>query len=439
VSASTPATSAPSVRQLVLLSVPGLLIGVLSAVVLWGLEEVAELLEHVLWDTVPTALGVPDGSRWWIFLVLTLIGAAVGLVVWKVPGHGGQDSATTELVADPLPVSVLPSLVLAVMLSLAGGVSLGPENPIIAINVALSIAVVGRLWSKIPPALIMMVAASATIGALFGTPLAAALILTGLMATSPAASAGAGGALWDRLFVPLVAAGAGSITMRLLGAPSLSFGLPPYGAPHAIDLLSAGVIATAAAAVSLPIAMALPVVHAFFHRLRNPLVYVTLGGAVLGGLGAIGGELTLFKGLAQTGELLADPDGWGTGTLVVFAVVKLVAVLVAAASGFRGGRIFPAVFIGVALGLLAHNLLPSLPLALVVACGVLGVTLTIARDGWVALFLAATITGDVTLLPVLCLAVLPAWLLVSHAPQMIVEDPVPERWGLRSERITSQG
>ena len=239
--------------------------------------------------------------------------------------------------------------------------------------------------------------------------------------------------------MPLVAAGAGSITMRLLGAPSMSFGLPPYGAPHAIDLLSAAVIGTAAAAVSLPIAMALPVVHAFFHRLRNPLVYVTLGGIVLGLLGAIGGELTLFKGLAQTGELLADADGWGTGTLVVFAVVKLAALLVAAASGFRGGRIFPAVFIGVALGLLAHNLLPSLPLSLAVGCGVLGVTLTIARDGWVALFLAATITGDVTLLPVLCLAVLPAWLLVSRAPQMIVEDPVPERWGPRSDRLTSQG
>lgn len=418
----------PSVRQLALLSVPALLIGVLSAVVLWALDEVAALVQHLLWDAAPAALGVPDGSRWWIFLVLTAVGAAVGLVVWKVPGHGGQDSATTELVAETLPVGALPSLALAVVLTLAGGVSLGPENPIIAINAALSIAIVARVWSRIPPALIMAVAGAATIGALFGTPLAAALILTGLLATTPAASPLAGGALWDRLFVPLVAAGAGSITMRLLGAPSMSFDLPAYGTPHAIDLLTGAVITAAAAAVSLPVVAALSAVHTFFHRLRNPLVYLTLGGVLLGLLGALGGELTLFKGLHQTGELLADVDGWGTGTLLLLALVKLAALLVAAASGFRGGRIFPAVFIGVTLGLLAHDLMPAVPVSLAVACGVLGVTLAVARDGWVALFLAATITADVTLLPVLCLVMLPAWLIVSRAPEMLVTHPVTERW-----------
>ncbi|HYI55353.1 MAG TPA: ion channel protein [Microlunatus sp.] len=414
---------APTPRQLLLLSVPAVIIGVLSALILWSLDEVAELIEHGLWDLAPTALGVPDGSRWWIFLVLTLTGAAVGLVVWKLPGHGGTDSATTELTAPPLPLRVLPSLTLAVIISLAGGVSLGPENPIIAINSALAIALVARLWPKIGTELVMAIAASATIGALFGTPVAAALIFTGVMAAVPG-----GGALWDKLFLPLVAAGAGSITMKLLGAPTLAFSLPAYGSPRAIDLLTGAVIASACVLIAMLAVLALPPVHTFFHRLRNPLVYATLGGLVLGGLGAIGGELTLFKGLEQTGELLADVDGWATGTLVLMIGIKLAALVVAAASGFRGGRIFPAVFIGVALGLLAHNLLPSVPVSLAVGCAVLGVALAIARDGWVSLFLAVVITGDVTLLPVLCLVILPAWLLVSRAPGMIVQHPVAEHW-----------
>jgi H+/Cl- antiporter ClcA len=415
---------APTPRQLLLLSIPAVIIGVLSALVLWALDEIAEVLEHAIWDLAPTALGVAEGSRWWIFLVLTLTGAAVGLVVWKLPGHGGTDSATTELTAPPLAIGVLPSLILAVVLTLAGGVSLGPENPIIAINSALAIALVARLWPKVGAELIMAIAAAATIGALFGTPVAAALIFTGVMAASPG-----GGALWDKLFLPLVAAGAGSITMKLLGAPSMAFTLPAYGQPRAVDLLTGAAIASACVLVAMLAVLALPPVHAFFHRLRNPLVYATLGGLVLGGLGAIGGELTLFKGLEQTGELLADVDGWATGTLVVMIGVKLAALVVAAASGFRGGRIFPAVFIGVALGLLAHNLLPSVPVTLAVGCAVLGVALAIARDGWVSLFLAVVITGDITLLPVLCLVILPTWLLVSQAPKMLVEHPVAERWG----------
>ncbi len=420
--------AAPSPRQLLQLSLPALIIGVLSALVLWLLDEVAKLLEHALWDVVPTALGVADGSRWWIFVILTLTGAAVGLVVWKMPGHGGRDSATTELTAPPLPLAALPGLGLAVLLTLAGGVSLGPESPIIAINAALAIALVARLWPKVGVDLIMAIATAATVAALFGTPVAAALILTGVMA-----SQAGGGPLWDRLFLPLVAAGAGSITMKLLGAPSLAFSLPPYGTPRAVDLLSGAVIAGVAVLIALPAVFALPAVHTFFHRLRNPVVYVALGGLVLGALGALGGELTLFKGLEQTGELLGDVGGWSTGTLVLLIVIKLAALLVATASGFRGGRIFPAVFIGVALGLLAHQLVPSVPVGLAVACGVLGIVLAVGRDGWVALFLGVVVTGDITVLPVLCLAILPAWLLVSRAPEMLVEHPAHERWLARAD------
>ena len=182
--------------------------------------------------------------------------------------------------------------------------SLGPENPIIAINAALAVALVARLWPKVGAELITAIAAAATIGALFGTPVAAALIFTGVMAAAPS-----GGALWDKLFLPLVAAGAGSITMKRLGAPTLAFSLPAYGTPRVIDLLTGAVIACGCLLIAMLAVLALPLLHTFFHRLRNPLVYVSLGGLLLGVLGAVGGELTLFKGLDQTGVLLADVDG----------------------------------------------------------------------------------------------------------------------------------
>ena len=415
---------APTPRQLLLLAVPALLVGVLSAVILWALDSAAELVEHAVWHSAPEALGVADGSRWWIFAILTLTGVAVGLVVWRLPGHGGRDSATTELVADPLPLSVLPSLALAVILTLAGGVSLGPENPIIAINAALSVALVVRLAPKVPPALVVAMATAATIGALFGTPVAAALIFTGVMAGAPG-----GGALWDKLFLPLVAAGAGSITMVMLNQPSFAFSLPAYGGrPQAMDLVTGALITVVSLLITMVGVVALPPLHTFFHRLRNPLVYATFGGILLGLLGALGGEITLFKGQHQIGELLSDLGGWSTGALIAFGVIKLAALVVAAASGFRGGRIFPAVFIGVAFGLAGHQLLPGMPVALAVACGVLGAVLAVARDGWVSLFVAVAITGQVTVLPVLCIVILPAWLLVSRAPEMVVEHPVAERW-----------
>ncbi|MGJ3560504.1 chloride channel protein [Streptomyces sp. INA 01156] len=83
------------------------------------------------------------------------------------------------------------------------------------------------------------------------------------------------------------------------------------------------------------------------------------GGVVLGALAALGGHLTLFKGLDEITVLAADPGGWSAGQFATMTVVKLAALLVAASCGFRGGRIFPAVFVGTALGLCAHALVPG--------------------------------------------------------------------------------
>lgn len=104
------------------------------------------------------------------------------------------------------------------------------------------------------------------------------------------------------------------------------------------------------------------------------------------------------------------------------AVVKMAALVVAATCGFRGGRIFPAVFAGVALGLCAHALVDAVPPALAVACAVLGVVLAVTRQGWLSLFTAAVLVSDLAVLPVLCVAVLPAWLLVTGRPQMQLRE-----------------
>jgi H+/Cl- antiporter ClcA len=424
-SAVSPPEAPLTVGRLALLSLPALLIGVLSGLSLWALESLAGLLEDTLWTKAPGALGIAADDPWWIFAVLTGTSIAVGLVVWLVPGHAGPDSATTELEPKALRLSVLPGLAIVLMLGLAGGVSLGPENPIIAINVSLAVALVARFAKAVPPALVGALAISATIGALFGTPVAAALVFTGVVSQFRAK-----GSLWDKLFLPLVAAGAGSITTHFVGGgiPTMELG-DPYGAPQPLDLLLGALIACLAAAFALVGVYLFPLVHRAFRALRHPMLYIVAGGVVLGLLGMLGGPVTLFKGLEQSAELLSHPDDYSPGELSVILLVKLAALVVAASAGFRGGRIFPAVFIGVAAGMLGGALLPALPFSLAVACGVLGVVLAIARDGWIALFVAVAIVGDITVLPMLCLIVLPAWLTVTWARQMLItpDDLARER------------
>ena len=419
--ASPSAAGVPPIRTLALLAIPAVIIGVVSALILWALEWVSDQLEHYVWSTFPASAGLNPSNGWFIFTVLTVSGIAIGLVIWLVPGHGARDSATTELIAPPLKLAVIPSLILVTVLALAGGVSLGPENPIIAINTAVLVALLARLMPKVPADLILLMTAAGTIGALFGTPVAAALLFTGVVAALKS-----GGALWDRLFLPLAAAGAGAVTMGFLGGTSLTVSVPKIGDMQPIYFVDALGVAVAATVLGLVMVFVFPHIHCFFHGLRHPIVYVTLGGIILGVLGAIGGQITLFKGLSEMATLVNDRGSYDFGQLTVVTLVKAAALVVAAAAGFRGGRIFPAVFIGVAVGLMASALFPAMPVGLAIAGGVLGLVLAVARDGWLALFVAVGVVGDVTILGLLCVVILPVWLMVSRAPEMLAK-PIPDR------------
>ncbi|MEU9345131.1 ion channel protein [Streptomyces sp. NPDC048278] len=404
--------SAPA-RALLPMILPALVVGVGSSLLFLLVSSLAERLQHVLWNNLPDALGVGRYSVLWMLVMLTATGVAVGLVVWKVPGHAGPDPATLGLEAVALPPAVLPGLVLATVLMLAGGPSLGPENPLIAVNVGLALWL-GRLaMPRLPGSLWPALADAATLGALFGTPVAAALVISEALAGKPLK-----GALWDNLFGPLMAAGAGSMTTALVARPALDLGLPALGHPRWPDLLAVLVVAPTAALLGMCAVYAFPSVHGAFRRLGHPMVALPVGGLVLGLLGALGGHLTLFKGLDEVAELAKDPGGWSAGQFAVMAVVKLAALLVAASCGFRGGRIFPSVFIGASLGLCAHALVPAVQPSVGVAAGVLGMLLAITRQGWVSLFTAAVLVASTSIIALLCIASLPAWLLVTGRPRM---------------------
>ncbi|MCT9140836.1 ion channel protein [Streptomyces violarus] len=406
----TPATPARALLPAIL---PALAVGVISSLILVGVEVAAEELGDVLWRTVPDALGISRYSVAWMFVMLFATGVAVGLVVWKVPGHAGPDPATVGLDAPILPPVVLPGLLLAAALMLAGGPSLGPENPIIAVNVGLAVWLGGRFLPRAPGRIWPALAEAATIGALFGTPVAAALVISEVLARQETR-----GLLWDNLFAPLTAATAGSLTVALIDHPSFDLNLPSIGRPGWSDLLAAIVVAAAGALLGMCAVRAFPYVHGAFRRLRHPMLMLPAGGIVLGGLAALGGHLTLFKGLDEIAELAHDPDGWSAGEFAVMTVVKLAALLVAASCGFRGGRIFPAVFVGTALGLCAHALVSGVHPSVGVSAGVLGVLLAITRQGWISLFVAAVLVASPGIIALLCVASLPAWLLVTGRPQM---------------------
>lgn len=397
---------------MLLLSLPALILGVASSLVLIVVMKFASILQSILWQRLPGSLGIAADSPLWIMLTLTLTGVMVGLVIRYSTGHAGPDPATEPLIGAPISPAALPGLIIALVLGLAGGVSLGPEHPIMAVNIALAVALGRRLFPRIGALDWTILASAGTIGALFGTPVAAALIFSQTLSGSNDTP------LWDRLFAPLMAAAAGSLTTSLFFHPHFSLPIAHYTQMRIVDIFSGAVVAAIAIAAGMVAVWCLPRLHALLHRLKNPVVLLGVGGFLLGILGVVGGPLTLFKGLDEM-QQMAFSQTLGTTDFFMLAVIKLAALVIAAASGFRGGRIFPAVFIGVALGLMLHAHVEAVPAAITVSCAILGLVLVVTRDGWLSLFMAAVVVPDTTLLPLLCIVMLPAWLLLAGKPMMV--------------------
>ncbi|EMF8762639.1 ion channel protein [Escherichia coli] len=406
----------PRARTMLLLSLPAVAIGIASSLILIVVMKIASVLQNLLWQRLPGTLGIAQDSPLWIIGVLTLTGIAVGLVIRFSQGHAGPDPACEPLIGAPVPPSALPGLIVALILGLAVGVSLGPEHPIMTVNIALAVAIGARLLPRVNRMEWTILASAGTIGALFGTPVAAALIFSQTLNGSSEVP------LWDRLFAPLMAAAAGALTTGLFFHPHFSLPIAHYGQMEMTDILSGAIVAAIAIAAGMVAVWCLPRLHAMMNQMKNPVLVLGIGGFILGILGVIGGPVSLFKGLDEMQQMVAN-QAFSTSDYFLLAVIKLAALVVAAASGFRGGRIFPAVFVGVALGLMLHEHVPAVPAAITVSCAILGIVLVVTRDGWLSLFMAAVVVPNTTLLPLLCIVMLPAWLLLAGKPMMMVNRP----------------
>lgn len=415
----------PRTRVMLAFALPAIIIGVMSSLVLVFVMMISGALQNLLWENIPAVLNINTQSASWTLFMLTLTGIGVGAIIKYMPGHAGPDPATESLIGAPVAVSALPGLALALMVGLAGGVSLGPEHPITVINIALVAAIGSRLLPAVPTTDWVILAAAGTIGALFGTPVAAALIFSQTLGTSKDVQ------LWDRLFAPLLAAGAGAITTDQFFQPDFSLSIPSYDAASLMDIFSGSVVVLIAIALGMIAVWLFPHVHRMFNNIHNPVLRLGIGGFVLGLLALTGGEITLFKGLDEMKELAHSNALFEMGPLLAITLTKLAALVVASACGFRGGRIFPAVFVGVSLGLMLHQYAPDVPAAVTVSCAVMGMVLVVTRDGWLSLFMAAAVVPGLKLLPLLCIVMLPAWLMLAGKPLMQVAKqrlnrPVPE-------------
>ena len=399
------------------------LLGVPAALAAALFQSVLHHATDVVWEEIPEALDWGEPAAWYVILVPALAGVLVALAI-RLPGHGGH-TPLEGLGVDAISPLALPGILAAALATLAGGLVLGPEAPLIATGLVLGL-VAARLvrLEGTEARLLVLAGAFAAIAELFGSPLVAALMLFELSAASGAIPA----QVLGRALLPgFVAAGTGALVLTGVGDwPGVhqeSLALPPlpaYDTVRAADL--AWCVGLAAAIAFLVVALR-RLGHVVAVRSRpRPEVALVVAGALVGLL-AIGfratadrpAELVLFSGQTELPALVAEGSA---GVLLLLVALKGLAYALSLGAGFRGGPVFPAIALGVALGVAAAEILPGLTTTPAVAAGMAAGTAAILRVPFTAVLLATLLVGSAAqdVAPIAVLAGAVGWLVAVALP-----------------------
>jgi len=370
-------TAAMRSRQFRVLLVLAAVVGVAASAVAWGFLELVFHMQTWVFADLPEAVGYDSAPLWWSLPVLAISGVIVAFAIARLPGEGGHVPAYGLNPAPTQPIA-LPGVALAGAATIGLGLVLGPEAPLIAIGGGLGFLAIRLVRPGAPADVQRILAASATFAALaflFGSPIIAALILI--------EAAGLGGSRLPLVLVPgLLASGIGSLVWIGMGSwTGLSTAevaisplhLPTFARPDISDFGWTILLAIAVAVVTFAIFR----IARATHRLATTRPFLVLPGVGLAVAGlAIGFSQAadksvsdaLFSGESSIGSLVANPDAWSLSALALLLAFKGVAYGLSLGS-FRGGPVFPAMFLGAAGGMMAAQL-PGFELTPAVAVGV---------------------------------------------------------------------
>jgi H+/Cl- antiporter ClcA len=384
-------------------------LGVVIAVGFQGFTQAMHHTQHWVWHT----LAGEQPSAVVTIAVATIGGVALGLTLLLVPGHGGPHPAEHHGLLAGGAVrwpAVLGSLAVG-FVGLVAGASLGPEGAVIPAAAGVSVLAAG--WARLPARMGLLVQGSglsALLASMFGSPLA------GVVPLLEVVPAGAVPTMALLVLPSLTAAATAVLTQQVFDWTAI--GQLPLAAVEfrPVHLAWAVLIGIVAGAAGLLIDRATHVLRRVTVRLdaRSVMLSASLGGLLLGVLYAVGGDEIRFAGIPELLRLAADTDtAWAAIAAVAF---KVVATATCLAAGYRGGKIFPAAFVGGATGLALHLAIDSIPLSTALAVGLSAAMATALAFPVIAAIDAAAIL-PASVLPLALLGIVTA-----HAVHLLADQ-----------------
>lgn len=331
------------------------LVGILVALVYLIFETAVRGSTVYVWNT----LFHSDTNRILVFplaIILSLI--FFGLQQRLDPGS--QNKETHSLGGEPIKPTLknLGIVLLLGFLSLLAGATLGPEAILVPASVLVGSYVGVKLFkqNKQLVGLLAGAAIMALMTAFFHS------FFVGLLSVLLVASQFKTKVSLKLIIVAIIASGSSYVTLQLIDPTNKYFVFPPFSWEVAILDILVGIILVVLGYLST---FGLKYMHSALQKLRtvskldNWWKLALFSGLGLGLIYFIGGPLVEFTGNKSIEPLATQAGALGIVGLIGVLVMKLVAIAWSRSMGYRGGLIFPMIFVASALVLILIQIFPQ--------------------------------------------------------------------------------
>ncbi len=349
---ATGTSKAPSFEPLLIAVIYGFAAGGVAALVLWAMNRLSDLIWHHDFGSRP----------FYIFAVIMVGGLLIALLRHRMQGrdtdlaHQVGDAGRSE--PSPKDVGFLAAMAI---ISVAFGGAVGPEAGILAVVAELSALVsFAIVRSKAQQRLIGQVGVAAALGGLYGSPPGAALMPDDSDEAEEAARSSNSNTR-PLLFLAGVMGLIGFLFTAswILDGDGMRVQLSAFDSDAIlVTMFHSALPAVLGGLAGLLFVAAIGPLQRQLQRLGGVVPQTLIGTAIFASLAAIW-PIARFSGHHELLEMSHWAIGAGSLTVLGLALLKIAALTLCLASGWKGGAIFPLLFAGAAAGAIVLPIVPS--------------------------------------------------------------------------------
>ncbi len=371
-------------RSFILWGLLGLIGGIIAGIYWIGLEFLTHTLTFFKgWQVVP---------------VMAISGLLAGLIIHFIgdPGEIHLIVNNIRFNKGKLDPKNNPSMILSSLLCVASGGSLGPEAPLVQVTGSTG-TWLGKIFRLKGEELRSLSIAGMASGftALFGAPLGGSLFSLEILHHKHAVE----------YYKAIIPAFVSSCFSYLVFAVIIHLGFDPvwdlsaYEYSGFFDFGYAVLFAIIGAAFGWGFIFCTKFFKTLFEKKPIPIYIKTLIGGIILGIIAYYFPITRYFGHHEINKLLEG--NYSLKLLIAFLIFKIIAISITVTSGWRGGFIIPLFFVGTTIGLILHQLFPSINLTLAIVSCMAAINACVTRTPMSTTILLATLTGFGHFIPIL--------------------------------------